>query len=253
MIHELPYDGQVHTALGQGEDTPAECVRAAEAAGLTAVALTDHYDQAESQIATRWEAYARAAEGSSVKVIPGATCEILDTQGRVTLPAAAGQRFPLVRAELSALTEGVARNVPVRVEQLWSNLLQALTKACRRPHVNVLGVPFNLGRFAAALTPEQIPGSLLEELAGGMRAEEVAFELCNTMWRWYPDLPVAEFTEQYTHLLMAFSREGVKFVVGSGAREAAAVGNLGYVERLTEAARLERSQLVDLSRLRDAL
>lgn len=249
MIAQFFYDAHVHTSLGEGQDSPAVCLRAAEAAGLTTLAFTDRYAQEESQLSGRLETYAQAAAASAVRVIPGAVCEILDAQGRLTLAESAGQRFSLVLAQVSALTEGVARAIPVRLDSLLDNLLSALTGACRRPHVNALAVPFNLGRFPAALTPEQIPSSLLEELAGVMREEEVAFEICNTMWTWYPDLSLDEFSEEYARLLRAFMREGVKFVVGSGACSAAAIGNLRYVARLTELAGLERSQLVDISRL----
>ncbi len=250
MIRDFPYDAHVHTSLGQGSDAPEECVRAAQAAGLRAVALTDHYDQEESQAPARLAAYARAAEGSPVRVVAGASCAILDPQGRLTLSEQAGQQFALVLARLSPLTEGVARATPVRMETLLENLLEALVRACRRPHVNVLSAPFNLGRFSAALSPGQLPTALLEELAGVMREEEVAFELNNTIWSWYPELPPEEFLEEYGTVVRAFSREGVKFVVGSEARAAAAVGNFGFVAKLTEVTGLEKSQLVDLGRLR---
>lgn len=250
MIRDFPYDAHVCTSLSLGADDPAECVRAAAAAGLRAVALTDYYDQEESQIPARLAAYARAAQGGGVHVVAGAECSILDPQGRLTLSESAAQSFPLVLARLSPLTEGVARATPVRLATLLENLLSALARACRRPHVNVLAAPFNLGRFPAALTPAQIPVSLLEDLAGVMHAEEVAFELNNTLWSWYPDLPPGEFLEEYATLVRVFSREGVKFVAGSEARVAHAVGNLRFVDRLAEIAGLEKSQLVDLTRLR---
>jgi histidinol phosphatase-like PHP family hydrolase len=250
MIRDLPYDAHVQTSLGRGEDSPAECVRAAEAAGLRAVALVDHYDQEESQAGARLEAYARAGEHRRLRVVPGASCDILDPLGRLTLAEPACRQFPLVLARLSPLTEGVARATPVRLDALLKNILEALVRACRRPGVNVLSAPFNLGRFTAALTPAQIPTALLEELAGVMRTENVAFELNNTIWWWYPELPVEEFLEEYATVVRAFSREGVKFVAGSEARAAAAVGNLRFVERLAEVAGLEKSQLVDLARLR---
>ncbi len=250
MIRDFPYDAQVHTSLGQGSDTPAECVRAAEAAGLQALALTDYYNQEESQAPARLAAYARAAEGSRVRVVAGAVCDILDPQGRLTLSEPAGRQFPLVLARLSSLTEGVARATPVRLAALLGNLLAALVRACRRPQVNVLAAPFNLGRFSAALSPAQLPASLLEELGGVMREEEVAFELNNSVWAWYPEVPPAQFLEEYAMVVRAFSREGVKFVAGSEARAAAAVGNMRFVERLTDEAGLEKSQLVDLTKLR---
>jgi histidinol phosphatase-like PHP family hydrolase len=250
MIGELAYDAHVHTALGQGLDPPAACVRAAEAFGLQAIALTDHYDGEESQIAPRLEAYAQAAAGNCVQVIPGASCDILDPQGRLTLSAPGARPFGLVLAGLSPLTEGVARATPVRLEVLLDNLFSALENACRKPFVNVLAAPFALGRFAAALTPDQIPEPRLERLAEVMREAEVAFELSNGLWDAYPEMPLGEFIEQYARLMMAFSRGGVKFIVGSGARSAGAIGHYRFASRLAAAASLERSQLVDLTRVR---
>ena len=249
MLGQLTYDAHLHTSLGRGQDSPRECLRAAEAFGLQALAFTDHYDGEESQIKPRLEAYAAAAAGSPIRVVPGATCDILDPTGRLTLPELAAKPFGLVLAGLSPLTEGVARGVPVSLPALLDNLLRALVNACRRPFVNVLSLPFALGRFAAPLTPEQIPPRLVEELAGVMREREVAFELNNSVWSAYPELPLGEFTEQYARLMMAFSREGVKFIAGSGSHSAAGVGNFRYAERLAAAASLERSQFVDLARL----
>ncbi|HEY3398504.1 MAG TPA: PHP domain-containing protein [Armatimonadota bacterium] len=249
MIHGFTYDGHVHTSLGQGSDPPAECLRAAQAAGLAAVAFTDYYEVEESQVPVRLEAYRRAAGERPVRVVAGAECAILDPLGRLTLAESAARPFALVLARLSSLTEGVARSTPVRLEALLENLRGALVSACRRPHVNVLALPFNLGRFSAALTPGQIPLSLLEELGGVMREQEVACELANSIWSWYPELPPEDFLEEYARLLMAFSREGVKFVVGSDAHAAGAVGNLQFVHRLAAAAGLEKTQFVDIARL----
>ena len=250
MVRELSYDAHVYTSLSWGESAPEVCVRAAEAAGLVAVALTDHYHLEDSQVAPRLAAYTRAAAGSPVRVVAGAECDILDPAGRLSLAEAGRASFPLVLARLSAHTEGVAQAVPARLEALLQNLREALVNACRRPGVNVLAVPFSLGQFPAALAPEQIPPSLLEEVGGVMREQGVAFEIGNGIWTGYPELSLEEFTEQYARLVMAFSGEGVKFLVGSEARCPGAVGSLRYAERIIAAARLERSQFVDLTRLR---
>jgi histidinol phosphatase-like PHP family hydrolase len=249
MIGPPTYDAHVHTSLGLGQDSPADCVRAAAAFGLETVALTDFYDGEESQVKARLEAYAQAAAGRAVHVLPGATCHILDPQGRVTLSEIGARPFHIVIASLSPQTEGVARDVPVRLETLLDNLFRALLSACQKPHINVLGAPFALGRFPAPLSPDQLPLARLDDLAGTMRDHEVAFELSNALWDSYPELPLAELTEQYARLIMTFSRGGVKFILGTGARSAGAVGNFRYALRLAEAAGLERSQLVDLSRL----
>lgn len=250
MIGLPTYDAHIHTSLGRGQDSATDCVRAAVAFGLESVALTDFCDGEESQVQVRVGEYARAAAGQPVRVVPGASCYILDPQGRVTLSEGAARPCDVVIALLSPQAEGIARDVPVRMETLLDNLFRALINACRKPHINVLGAPFALGRFPAPLSPEQLPLPLLDDLAEAMRDNEVALELSNGIWDSYPELPLEELTEQYAGLVMAFSRGGVKFILGTGAHSAAAIGNFRYTLRLAEAAKIERSQLVDLTRLR---
>jgi histidinol phosphatase-like PHP family hydrolase len=247
MIKGLRYDGRVQTALGRGLDAPAECLRAAAVVGLEAVCLADHYESDEGDAPSRLRAYRQAAHHSRLHVVAGAECDILDEAGHLTLPASSAAGFSLVFARLSSRTEGIGREVPVRPDQLLRRLREALVAACRRPHVNVLGMPFNLGRFPAPLSPADIPPDLVAEVGAAMVQEEVACELSHNIWWWYPDLPLADFTEEYATVLMALSAEGVKFLATSGARSGEGIGNLRYVERLAEAARLERSQLVNLA------
>ncbi len=115
--------------------------------------------------------------------------------------------------------------------------------------VNVLAYPFNLGRFPAPITPGELPIERLEELGDAMAAAEVACELCNRAWWWYPSLSISEFTEEFARVLQAFSRCGVKFIAGSDCRSIDGVGNLRYVQRLIQQAGIQRSQLVDITRL----
>ncbi len=137
----------------------------------------------------------------------------------------------------------------VRWERLVDNIFACLIGAVTSGLCNVLAYPFNLGRFPAPLTPAQLPVARLEELGDAMAQAGVVCELSNRAWWWYPDLSVTEFAEEFALVLRAFSRCGVKFIAGSDATEPSGVGNLRYVERLMRAAGLERSQLVDLTRL----
>ena len=60
-----PIDLHTHSAVSDGTETPTQLVRAAIAAGLSAVAITDHDSTAGWQ-----EAFAAAA-GTGLTVIPG--------------------------------------------------------------------------------------------------------------------------------------------------------------------------------------
>ena len=248
-MRPLPYDAHIHTSSSDGQDSGADCLRAAEACGLQAVAFADHFDFQESQIPQRLQLLARLAEDSSVQIVPAVEAEIVDVAGYLTIPTPAAEKFKLVMVHLSAQTEGVGQQVPVRLDQLIDNIFECLLNTVQRDEINVLAHPFDLGRFPAPLTPGQLPPPRLRELAMLMYEQEVALELHNCAWWWYPQLSVQQFTEEFGQVLGIFSQAGVKFIVGSGAHCAAGVGNMRYVRRLMEQAGLELSQLVDLTRV----
>lgn len=248
-MRPLPYDAHIHTSLSDGQDAPADCLRAAEACGLRAVAFADLYDFQESQIPERLQLLARLAQDSQVHLVPAVEAEIVDVTGHLTIPTAVAEKFKLVMVHLSSQTQGIGREVPVRIDRLIDNIFESLVNTIRREEVNVLAHPLNLGRFPAPLTPGQLPVSGLRELARLMYEQEVAFELSNRAWWWYPQLSVEQFTEEASGVVRIFSQEGVKFIVGSDARCAVGVGNMRYVRRLMEQSGVELSQLVDLSRV----
>ena len=248
-MRPLPYDAHIHTSFSDGQDSPADCLRAAEACELQAIAFPDHFDFQESQISQRLQLLARLAADSQVHLVSAVEAGIVDVAGHLTIPTVAAEKFKLVMVHLSPQTEGIGQQVPVRLEQLIDNIFACLLNTVQRPEVNVLSQPFNLGRFPAPLTPARLPASRLRELAARMYQQGAALALGNCAWWWYPQLSVAQFTEEYSRLLRIFSRAGVKFIVGSGAHCAAGVGNMRYVRRLMEHAGLELSQLVDLTRV----
>lgn len=248
-MRPLPYDAHIHTSLSDGRDSAADCLRAAQACGLAAVAFADPFDFQETQTGQRLKLLANLAKDSSVRVVPAVQTEIMDVGGHLTIPAAAARRFKLVMAHLSTQTRGIGQDVPVRLERLLDNIFDCLMNTIQHKEVNVLAHPLNLGRLPAPLTPSQLPISRLEELAAAMYEEEVAFELFNCAWWWYPQLSVPEFTREFSDVVKIFSAAGVKFIVGSGARCAAGVGNMRYVRHLMQQSGLELSQLVDLTRL----
>lgn len=60
-----PIDLHTHSSVSDGTETPAELVRAAVAAGLGTVAITDHDSTAG------WDEAFAAAEGTGITVVPG--------------------------------------------------------------------------------------------------------------------------------------------------------------------------------------
>ena len=82
-----------------------------------------------------------------------------------------------------------------------------------------------------------------------MAEANVAFELMNQAYWWFPQMSIREFTREFVGLLRVFANEGVKFIVGSDAHSCCGVGNLNYCARLMREAEIEMSQLVDLERM----
>ena len=247
----LVYDAHTHTSFSDGKSTAQENVRAAEACGLSCVALTDHlYPDTNHDDVHTWVATAEALDAvSRVTVVSGLEASILDTEGALSVGAEEAAAVRFVLADMGEGTRGVAVDPPASIKRYEENLLAAMSNAAQNPVVDAIAHPFNLGRFDAALTPEQLSRSGLRRLAGTMADSNVAFEIMNEAHWWYPRMPVAEFTREFVGVLRIFAAQGVKFVVGSDARCAGAVGNLRYCAKLIELAGIELSQLVDLARI----
>ncbi len=245
----IPYDAHVNTSLDEQGLAPEQCLRAAEAAGLQAVGLVARFGEVQSSPDQWRERLGQLGRSSPVQLLAGVQAELLDASGHLDISSSAAEQFPLVLAHLSERTAGIGHDVPVRWERLVDNIFAALLGVVDEGRCNVLAYPFNLGRFPAPITPAQLPVERVEQLGEAMAEAEVACELSNRAWWWYPELTVAQFTEDFAQVLRAFSRGGVKFIVGSDSRDVSGVGNLRYVRRLMQEAGVELSQLVDLTRL----
>lgn len=240
----IPYDAHINLTV-----SPQQCVRAAEAVGLEAVGLVAPLSEVKTNPEEHLRQLATAGDRRRVHVVAGLQVEILKSDGEMGLPDSVAEQFPLVLAHLSEHTAGIGHNVPVRWERLVDGIFACLLEVVGSGLINVLAHPFNLGRFPAPLSPAQLPVERLEELGDAMAQAEVACELTNRAWWWYPELPVARFTEEFAQVLRTFSRCGVKFIAGSDSHDLSGIGNLRYVRRLMREAGVELSQLVNLTRL----
>ncbi len=224
-------------------------VKAAEAVGLDAIAITDTVGADIREPERRLAEIQQAAERSTVAVIAGAECTILDSEGRMNLPPHAEEIFPLVLTSISECTLGIGREVPASHSRLLDNVFGALSAVVRSGRVRVLAEPFNFGRFLAPLSPSDLPRAHLRDLARLMVKHEVALELSARAWWWHPSLSVAEFERAWTPVLALFGSENVKFVAGTGARSAIEVGNNTFTRRLMRLSGVELSQVVNLRSL----
>ncbi len=245
----IPGDGHVNISPAQQGPSPEQCLRAAEAAGLEAVGLVANFGEVQANLGEYRERLEAVGRDSPVRVIAAVQAEILDSSGHVDISSNAREQCALVLAYLSTRTAGIGHDVPVRWERLVDSIFSCLLGVVAGGLFNLLAYPFNLGRFPAPISPAQLPVERLEELGTAMAEAEVACELSNRAWWWYPELSVAQFTEEFAHVLRVFSRCGVKFIAGSDSRDSSGVGNLRYVGRLMHEAGVELSQLVDLTRL----
>jgi histidinol phosphatase-like PHP family hydrolase len=243
-------DAHTHTTYSDGRNSILENARQAEAVGLDAVAITDHVHSAADWLPD-YVAEVRAADAAvAPAVLAGCEAVILGPDGLLSLHERDAKELTLVLADLGHTTQGVAQDTPVSLDQLIQSVVDCYVNACARPMLDAIAHPFNLGRFQARLCPVDVPQAALEQVASAMVEHDVAFELMNQMAWWFPDLSVTEFSRQYFDLVQAFREAGVKFILGSDAHSAGAVGSLAWAERLLQAADIPRTQLVNLKALR---
>jgi histidinol phosphatase-like PHP family hydrolase len=247
----LPYDAHVHTTNSDGRNSLQECVRAAEACGLRALAITDHYFPSGAAVDKWVRAIAQADAGSCVTVVPGVEAVVLNCDGELSLRPSEARLVRWVLAELSYHTEGIGHDAPASLEGFLANVERCLCAAAASPLVDALAHPFNLGRFAARVNPEDLPRPMLQRIARAMVENDCAYELMNQAYWWHPDLGVGEYVEQIIPVLRLFAEMGVTFTVGSDAHSVCGVGNLVFAHYLMEAAGIGREALVDLEALNE--
>ncbi len=249
-MEDVPgYDGHTHTKYSDGRNSILENVRGAEIAGLSCVAITDHLLGDEDWLPVYLDEIGRVQRQTSVKVVSGCEGTIRDTSGELGLELPVASELCLVLADLGGRTEGVHRDAPVEAESLARNVADCYINCCQRGLVDAIAHPFNLGRFEAKLMPDDFPRPLLDEVAEAMVTHDVAFEIMNQMWWWFPELSLTEFSRSYLELVKVFRERGVKFTIGSDAHSCGAVGNLVWAHRLLRAAEIPRQQMVNLAAL----
>ncbi|MFC8720661.1 PHP domain-containing protein [Kitasatospora sp. NPDC057198] len=222
-------DLHTHTDFSDGRDPLERVVAAAAAAGLRTVVVADHV-RADSRHLPAYTAAVRAVRATApLRVVCGVEAKILDTGGRIDLPAdlagvehvaLADHRFPLPDgpAHPEQVRERLAAGAltPTRARRL---LLAATTRAVTRlpagrtAHLaHLFSVLPKCGLDEADLDPAE-----LAPLAAACRERGVAVEL-NEKWRCPSPRTAA-----------ALAAAGVRLAAGSDAHRAEDVGAFYWV------------------------
>jgi predicted metal-dependent phosphoesterase TrpH len=132
-------DLHAHSSVSDGTETPAQLVRAAIAAGLDTVAITDHDSTAG------WQAACLAAEGTGLTVIPGMELSTLHGWRSVHLlaylfnPLDGGIIAETGRIRDARLTraESIVQRLSADYDLEWADVLAQTTEGATvgRPHI----------------------------------------------------------------------------------------------------------------------
>ncbi|HST63634.1 MAG TPA: PHP domain-containing protein [Mycobacteriales bacterium] len=231
----LDRDLHTHTTFSDGAGSPADTVAAAVAAGLAEVGVSDHVRAGTDWLPAYTAAVRAVARGAALPVSCGVEAKILDTAGRIDLPAdLTGVEYVLLADHRVPLPDGPAHPGDVAaavaagrlsaaavVDLLVGATVRALAGAPR---------PAGLAHLfsvlpKAGLSEVDIPDDALRALAAACRSAGAWVEL-NEKWR-CPSLRVVRVLQA----------EGVALNAGSDAHEPAAVGRWSYAGEL--AAELE--------------
>lgn len=242
----MRFDLHTHSTYSDGRNPLADNVRAAVACGLGVYAITDHWPS-PGLSGGRFEGYldeiSQYAAESPISILSGVEAPIMDLDGTVLLPQRARERLDIVTAELHWGQGAGPEIARLSGHRAIDALHEMYVAAAANPDVDIIAHPFNTGR-SLDIGLQELPESVLREVAGAFVLGEKAFDLINSMWWWFPQVPVDRFTEQYGRIVRIFAEEGVKFAPSSDAHACGAVGNLTWAMRVLKESGAER-QIID--------
>lgn len=256
MIRVPNSDLHTHTTYSDGRGNLTENVRAAEAAGLDAIAIADHlmppgHEKHADRVALvdRLAETRQARAWADVRVIMAVEATALDPQGTLSAAPADLEGVELTLVDVSWLTAGLAHTVPTGRELQIANALQVYLQLARSELVGAIAHPFTLGRFGLDITLEDLPRSGLIELGHALAETGTAFEINNGVWWWWPQCYPRQLAVDYARVVAAVAEGGAKFTLGSDAHCNTAVGNLGWAKKVAELAGLGEDHWADVAAL----
>jgi hypothetical protein len=232
---DLSADHHVYTLFSVGTSTVDENVRAAERAGLSRLVIVDRATPGDDWLAAHAAVIRRAARRTDLVLGRGLEVAVLDTAGRLALPADLGALDVLTVSTAGfPLRSGPATPANVRLllstgvlspAQLTELLVKAVLAGLERAAEwaqPVLARPFAL-LAAVGLDAESVPDDLVSTVADGCVATGAVVEV-SERWRCPP-----------VRLARALTAAGVPLVAGSSARRPDAVGAWSYVREVATA------------------
>jgi len=246
----LNYDLHTHSAYSDGRGTLHDNIHAAEAMGLSHIALTDHLGGG------RWGNWLHKAleeledeppVGYKVKILKGAEATLLDNSGRISIDAETAAKLDIVLCDMGWSSLGFPGEVSqISREQIIERITECFVNLCKNPLVDVVAHPFNFGRHTrVAISPGEIGSDYLLKIADEFVLQSKAFEVMNNAWWWHPLMHPGEFTAQYIQIVRFFAERGVRFTIGSDAHDIVGIGNLAWSRYVLGEANVSSAQIVD--------
>ncbi|WP_185992733.1 PHP domain-containing protein [Streptomyces sp. 130] len=234
----LRVDHHTHSTFSDGRSTVLDMVRAAAAAGLRTLYVTDHVRRDTDWLPEYTAAVrAAAAQAGPLTVVCGVEAKILDTEGRLDLPAdltgvehvaIADHRFPtpegpVAPAEIADLLAGSR----IRSDDALDAVTEAIVAAV---HQVPTGLSAHLAHLfsvlpKAGLDERAVGAARLGRIAAACRRTDTAVEI-NEKWR----CPSAATAGVLRDL-------GVRLVAGSDAHIAADIGAWDFAAQVLRAQR----------------
>ena len=245
----LNYDLHTHSTYSDGKGSLHDNIHAAEAMGLSHIALTDHLrvDKRDWTDEALEELKDEPPEGYKVKILKGAEASLLDSSGKISVDENAAAKLDVLLCDMGWYSLGFSGDVSVIPrDQIIERIAQCFINLCRNPLVDVIAHPFNFGRHTkAVVSPAEISDECLVKIADAFVSQDTAFEIMNNAWWWHPLMNPREFTDQYVKIVKLFAQKGVRFTIGSDAHGIGGVGNLSWSKYVLAEAGVPTAQIVD--------
>jgi len=245
----LNYDLHTHSSYSDGSGSLHDNIHAAEAMGLSHIALTDHLNVNERDWVDEAlnELQNEPPAGYRVKILKGVEASLLDSGGTISIDEKAAAKLDIVLCDMGWHSLGFSGDASlIPADQIIERIVECFINLCRNPLVGVVAHPFNFGRHTkVVIPPSEIPDDCLQKIADAFVVENTAFEVMNNAWWWHPLMHPREFTNQYVRIVKLFARRGVRFTLGSDAHGIGGVGNLGWSKYVLETAGVPPVQIVN--------